>query len=251
MGMLEGKRTVVTGAGSGIGRAIASRFTTEGARVLVADINPDAAAETVSMLGSAALTFEVDVTDSSAVRAMIQRAVDAWGGLDVLVNNAGVGVAATTPNTSEEDWTRVISINLTGTFLGMKHGIPAIIASGGGSIVNISSVAAMVGVPDRAAYCAAKGGIMALTRAAAVDHVSEGIRINCIAPGTVDTPWVGRITSGYEDPEAARAAMQARQPHGRFVKPEEIASMAAYLASDDAGSIVGAVMVVDGGLTAR
>jgi NAD(P)-dependent dehydrogenase (short-subunit alcohol dehydrogenase family) len=177
--------------------------------------------------------------------------IEEWGGLDVMVNNAGIGVAATAPETSEEDFDRQIDVNLKGTFLGIKYAVPAMRDSGGGSIVNISSVAALVGVPDRAAYCAAKGGILALTRAAAIDHVGEGIRINCIAPGTVDTPWIGRITAGYDDPEEARAKMEARQPHGRLVTPEEIAAMAAYLASDESASVVGACMVVDGGMTAR
>ena len=133
----------------------------------------------------------------------------------------------------------------------MKYAIPAMRESGGGSVVNISSVAALVGIPDRAAYSATKGGILALTRAAAIDHVGESVRVNCIAPGTVDTPWIGRITAGYDDPEEARARMQARQPHERFVQPEEIAAMAAYLASDESASCIGACMVVDGGVTAR
>jgi NAD(P)-dependent dehydrogenase (short-subunit alcohol dehydrogenase family) len=173
------------------------------------------------------------------------------GGLDVMVNNAGVGVAASTTETTVEDFDRVISVNLRGTFLGMKHAIPAIRDSGGGSLINMSSIAALVGLVDRAAYSAAKGGILALTRAAAIDHIEEGVRVNCIAPGTVDTPWVQRITAGYDDPEAAREKMKARQPHGRLVTSEEIAAMAAYLASDEAGSAVGAAMVVDGGMTAR
>ena len=149
------------------------------------------------------------------------------------------------------DWRRVLDVCLTGTFFAMKYAIPVIRDSGGGAIINMSSVAALVGVSDRAAYCAAKGGILALTRAAAIDHVAEGVRVNCIAPGTVDTPWVQRITSGYDDPQAARSAMEERQPHGRLVSPEEIAAMAAYLASDEAASVIGAAMVVDGGMTAR
>ena len=168
-----------------------------------------------------------------------------------MVNNAGIGVAGTTLETGEDDWYRVMDVNLKGTFLGMKYAIPAIRESGGGSVINISSIAALVGIPDRAAYSAAKGGILALTRAAAIDHVEEGVRVNCIAPGTVDTPWISRITAGYDDPEEARARMQARQPHGRFVTPEEIAAMAAYLASDESASVVGACMIVDGGMTAR
>jgi NAD(P)-dependent dehydrogenase (short-subunit alcohol dehydrogenase family) len=203
------------------------------------------------MEGEATLIRQTNVTRADEVEALVQGVVEEWGGLDVMVNNAGIGVAATAPETSEEDWDRQMDVNLKGTFFGIKYAVPAMRDSGGGSIINISSVAALVGVPDRAAYCAAKGGILALTRAAAIDHISEGVRVNCIAPGTVDTPWIGRITAGYDDPEEARARMEARQPHGRFVQPEEIAAMAAYLASDESASAVGACMVVDGGMTAR
>lgn len=248
---LQGKRAIVTGSGSGIGRAIALRYAAEGARVMVADVDPEAGRRVAQELGGGALSHPVDVSNAEQVRTLVARAVGEWGGLDVMVNNAGVGVAATVPETDEADWDRLMGVNLKGAFLGMKYAIPAIRDSGGGSVVNISSVAALVGVPDRAAYCASKGGILSLTRAAAIDHVAEGVRVNCICPGTVDTPWIGRITAGYPDPEAARASMEARQPHGRLVSPEEIAAMAAYLASDEAGSVVGAAMVVDGGLTAR
>lgn len=251
MRRLEGKRAIVTGAGAGIGRAIALRFAEEGARVIVADIDPGSAERAAAELSGSAISHQVDVTRPDQMEALVRRAVDEWGGLDIMVNNAGVGVAATTPDTTEEDWDRVVDVCLKGTFLGMKFAIPAIRDSGGGSVTNISSVAAMVGVRDRAAYSAAKGGVLALTRAAAMDHIEEGVRVNCIAPGTVDTPWVARITAGYDDPEATRAQMKARQPHGRLVSAEEIAAMAAYLASDEAGSVVGAAMVVDGGMTAR
>jgi len=248
---LIGRRAIVTGAGAGIGRAIALRLSAEGARVMVADVDLKAAEAVIREIGSEALAQQVDVSDEDSAVAMIARARTEWGGLDVLINNAGVGVAATTPDTDTDDWRRVLEVCLTGTFFAMKHAIPLLREGGGGAIINMSSVAALVGVTDRAAYCAAKGGILALTRAAAVDHVGEGIRVNCIAPGTVDTPWVERITSGYDDPAAARQAMEERQPHGRLVSPEEIAAMAAYLASDEAASVVGAAMVVDGGMTAR
>jgi NAD(P)-dependent dehydrogenase (short-subunit alcohol dehydrogenase family) len=250
-GQLEGKRTIVTGAGAGIGEAIARRFVAAGARVIIADIDLANAESVAQALGDAAIAHKVDVRSAEEMDALVRRAIDEWGGLDVMVNNAGIGVAATTPETTEEDWDRVLDVCLKGTFLGMKYAIPAIRDAGGGSITNISSIAATVGIRDRAAYSAAKGGVLALTRAAAMDHIEEGVRINCIVPGTVDTPWVQRITEGYDDPEAARAAMKARQPHGRLVSPEEIAAMAVYLSSDDAGSIVGAAMVVDGGMTAR
>jgi NAD(P)-dependent dehydrogenase (short-subunit alcohol dehydrogenase family) len=251
MERLSEKRVIVTGAGSGIGRAIALRLAAEGARVVVSDVDEGAAIKVASEAEGEHLVRKTDVTDSGEVEALVGAAVEEWGGLDVMVNNAGIGVAGTTTNTSEEDYERVMDVCLKGTFLGMKHAIPAIRDSGGGSVVNLSSVAALVGIGDRAVYSAAKGAILALTRAAAIDHVEEGVRVNCIAPGTVDTPWVGRITAGYDDPEEARRNMQARQPHGRFVAPEEIAAMAAYLASDEAASVIGACMIVDGGVTAR
>jgi len=249
---LRGKRAIVTGAGSGIGRAIALRLASEGASVVISDVDEEAAGSVTSEIeGGETLVHKTDVTRSGEVEALVKSAVEAWGGLDVMVNNAGIGVAGTTTSTSEEDYERVMDVCLRGTFLGMKYAIPAIRDSGGGSVINMSSVAALVGIPDRAVYSAAKGAILTITRAAAIDHVEEGVRVNCIAPGTVDTPWIGRITAGYEDPEEARANMQARQPHGRFVTPEEIAAMAAYLASDESASVIGACMIVDGGVTAR
>lgn len=251
MERLEGKRALVTGGAAGIGWAIAQRFVEEGARVTIADLDGEAAKSAAKALGEGHLSCQTDVSDEDSARAAVEYAVSEMGGLDIMVNNAGVGVAASVTETGAEDFDRVISVNLRGTFLGMKHAIPAIRDSGGGSVINMSSIAALVGLVDRAAYSAAKGGILALTRAAAIDHIEEGVRVNCIAPGTVDTPWVQRITAGYDDPEAARERMKARQPHGRLVTPEEIAAMAAYLASDEAGSAVGAAMVVDGGMTAR
>ena len=251
MRRLDGKRAIVTGAGAGIGRAIALRMAEEGAHVLVADVDEESAREVASELEGDSLVHQADVTKAEEVEALVRRATDEWGGLDVMVNNAGVGVAASTIETSEEDYERVMEVCVRGTFLGMKYAIPAIRDSGGGSVTNMSSIAALVGLNERAVYSAAKGAILSLTRAAAIDHIDEGVRVNCIAPGTVDTPWVARITAGYEDPEDAREKMKARQPHGRLVSPEEIAAMAAYLASDEADSVVGAVMVVDGGVTAR
>ncbi|MDQ3791189.1 MAG: glucose 1-dehydrogenase [Actinomycetota bacterium] len=251
MDRLEGKRAIVTGAGAGIGRSIALRFAAEGARVAVADVDEEAAKRVASEIDGEALARRTNVARAGDVEALVADVVEAWGGLDVMVNNAGIGVAATAVSTTEDDYERVMDVCVRGTLLGMKYAIPAIRESGGGSVINMSSVAALVGITDRAVYSAAKGAILSLTRAAAIDHVEEGVRVNCIAPGTVDTPWIGRITSGYEDPEQARANMQARQPHNRFVTPEEIAAMAAYLASDESASCIGACMVVDGGVTAR
>jgi NAD(P)-dependent dehydrogenase (short-subunit alcohol dehydrogenase family) len=251
MERLQGKRAIVTGAGAGIGRAIALRLAGEGARVALADVDGGAADKVASEIDGETLVRRTDVTTADEVEALISSVVESWGGLDVMVNNAGVGVAATAVNTTEEDYDRVMDVCVRGTLLGMKYAIPAIRDSGGGSVINMSSVAALVGITDRAVYSAAKGAILSLTRAAAIDHVEEGVRVNCIAPGTVDTPWVSRITSGYDDPEEARANMQARQPHNRFVTPEEIAAMTAYLASDESASCIGACMIVDGGVTAR
>ncbi len=254
MERLGGKRTVVTGAGAGIGRAIALRLSGEGARVTLADVDIDAAEQVageISELGGEAFVHETDVTRAGDFEALVGRVVSEWGGLDVMVNNAGVGIASNVVDAKEEDYDLMMDVCVRGTYLGMKYAIPAIRDSGGGSVINMSSIAALVGLNDRAIYCAAKGAILSMTRAAAIDHIEEGVRVNCIAPGTVDTPWIGRITATYDDPEEARATMQARQPHNRFVTPEEIAAMAAYLASDEAGSAIGACMTVDGGMTAR
>ncbi len=248
---LEGKRAIITGAGAGIGRAIAIRLASEGARVALADVDEDAARRVAEEINGDTIVQETDVTRAKDVEALVERVVSGWGGLDVMVNNAGVGTASTVVDATEEDYDRMMDVCVRGTFLGMKYAIPAIRDSGGGSVINMSSIAALVGLNDRAIYCAAKGAILSMTRAAAMDHVEEGVRVNCIAPGTVDTPWIDRITSTYDDPQEARKKMQARQPHNRFVTPEEIAAMATYLASDEAGSTIGACMTVDGGMTAR
>ncbi len=251
MQRLEGQRTIVTGAGSGIGKAIALRLASEGAKIALADVDEAAAEAVANEMTTDTLVHETDVTDAASMEDLVRRVVDEWGGLDVMVNNAGVGIASTVVDATEDDYDKMMNVCVRGTYLGMKYAIPAIRESGGGSVVNMSSIAALVGLKDRAIYCAAKGAILSMTRAAAIDHIEENVRVNCIAPGTVDTPWVARITSTYDDPEAARETMKARQPHGRLVTAEEIAAMAAYLASDDAASTVGACMVVDGGMTAR
>ena len=252
---LENKVAAVTGSSLGIGRAIAVAFGREGASVVINyRSHPEEGQEAVEEIqksGGQAISVQADVSEPDGVRNLIQQTVEEFGRLDVMVNNAGVGVAGTAITTTEEEYERVMDVCVRGTFLGMKHAIPAIKDAGGGSVIHMSSVAALVGLVDRAVYSAAKGAIYSMTRASAIDHVGEGVRVNCIAPGTVDTPWVARITSGYDDPEEARANMRARQPHGRLVTPEEIAAMAAYLASEEAGSIVGACMAVDGGVTAR
>lgn len=233
-----GKRALVTGAGSGIGAAIARRLAGEGAAVVLADLEPGPATVLARELGATAI--HLDVRDE-------QQVAPAMADLDVLVNVAGIGSTTTAPETPLDVWEDVFAVNARGTFLCCKHAIPAMAARGGGSIVNISSVAALVGLKRRAAYCAAKGAVVALTRALAVDHVGEGIRVNAVCPGTVDSPWVRRLVS-----EAGESLddLRARQAMGRLGTPDEIAAAVAYLASDEAAFVTGTTLVVDGGLTA-
>lgn len=251
MKRLKGKCAIVTGGASGIGKAIVQMFVSEGAKVIVADIDFKSAKSLCNDLNNQVKPFELNVTSEENFEALINFCEKEFEGLEIFVNNAGIGLASKLPDTFESDWQRVIDVNLKGTFLGMKYAIPLMKKSGGGSIINISSIAALVGLVDRAVYSASKGGIIAMSRAAAIDHINDNIRINCIAPGTVDTPWIERITQTYEDPAAAKKAMKDRQPHGRLVSPDEIASMAVYLASDESKSTIGSVMIVDGGMTAK
>ncbi len=233
-----GKRALVTGAGSGIGAAVARRLAAGGADVILAD---------VALLPIEALAREIggqplqlDVRDEEQVAA-------AMPGLDVLVNVAGIGSTTTAPETPLDVWEDVFAVNARGTFLCCKHAIPGMAERRGGSIVNIASVAALVGLRNRVAYCASKGAVVALTRALAVDHVADGIRVNAVCPGTVDSPWVRRLV---EDAGESLDALRARQPMGRLGLPEEIADAVAYLASDAAAFVTGTTLVIDGGLTA-
>jgi NAD(P)-dependent dehydrogenase (short-subunit alcohol dehydrogenase family) len=193
--------------------------------------------------------IHVEVNDSDSVQRLVKESVEILGGLDVVVNNAGYGTAGKLLDTEESEWAKMMSVNLTGTFLVSKYALPHLLEQDQSCIINMSSVAGMVGVRDRAAYCTTKGGVIAFTKAVALDYVDQGLRVNAICPGTVDTPWVGRMISQYPDPEAARAAMVARQPMGRLGMPAEIAQAAVYLASNDAGFITGTSFVIDGGLT--
>jgi 2-keto-3-deoxy-L-fuconate dehydrogenase len=221
-----GKRALVTGAGSGIGAAIARLFEAEGAEVIAADLT--------------GTDVQLDVRVETQVAAVVRD-------VDVLVNVAGIGSTTTAPQTSLEAWEDVFAVNARGTFLCCKHAIPTMVARGGGSIVNIASVAALVGLRNRAAYCASKGAVVSLTRALAVDHVNDGIRVNAVCPGTVDTPWVRRLVGEVGE---SLDELTARQPLGRLGTPEEVAEAAAYLASDAASFVTGSVLVIDGGLTA-
>lgn len=233
MSSLAGKRALVTGAGSGIGAAVARRLAAEGAQVIVADLAPEAVADE---LGAQAIVLDVRDEDQVA---------PAMADLDVLVNVAGIGSTTNAPDTTLDVWENVFAVNARGTFLCCKHAIPGMAARGGGSIVNIASVAGLVGLRNRAAYCASKGAVISLTRALAVDHVADGIRVNAVAPGTVDSPWVRRLV---EDVGESLDALRARQPMGRLGTPEEIADAVVYLAA--AEFVTGSVLVIDGGLTA-
>jgi 2-keto-3-deoxy-L-fuconate dehydrogenase len=248
-GKVSGRVALITGAGSGIGEATALLFAREGAEICAVDVNESGATATARAIGDA-LAVTANVSSSDEVQAAVSRCLDRFGRIDVLVNCAGVGSTQTLADTPEEVWDRVFAVNTRGTFLTCKYVLPHML-SGGGCIVNIASVAGMVGIRNRAAYCASKGAVISLTQSIAVDYVGQGIRCNCICPGTVDSPWVGRLLDAAEDPVAERAALIARQPMGRLGLPEEIAAAALYLASDDAAFMTGSQLVIDGGLTAQ
>jgi 2-keto-3-deoxy-L-fuconate dehydrogenase len=235
-----GRRALVTGAGSGIGAAVARRLAEEGAELLLADAAGDRVRDVAGELGEAVRWVQLDVRDEDAVRA-------ATGDLDVLVNVAGIGSTTSAPDTPLDVWEDVFAVNARGTFLCCKHAIPGMVARGGGTIVNIGSVAGLVGLRNRAAYCASKGAVIALTRALAVDHVGDGVRVNVVCPGTVDSPWVQRLV---HDAGESLDTLRARQPMGRLGTPEEIADAVLYLASDAAAFVTGSSLVIDGGLTA-
>jgi NAD(P)-dependent dehydrogenase (short-subunit alcohol dehydrogenase family) len=237
----SGKRALVTGAGSGIGEAVARGLHTEGADVLLADLRAEPVEAIAAELGERATPVTLDVRDEDAVQRVVS------DDLDVLANVAGIGSTTTAPETALDTWEDVFAVNARGTFLCCKHAIPAMVARGGGSIVNMGSVAALVGLRNRAAYCASKGAVIALTRALAIDHVADGVRVNAVCPGTVDSAWVRRLV---DDAGESLDALRARQPMGRLGIPDEIAAAVLYLASDDAGFVTGTAFVIDGGLTA-
>jgi 2-keto-3-deoxy-L-fuconate dehydrogenase len=226
-------RALVTGAGSGIGAAVARRLADDGYDVTVADIDPSEIAEELGATG-----IKLDVRDEAQV-------APAMAGLDVLVNAAGIGSTTSAPETPLSVWEDVFAVNARGTFLCCKHAISGMRSRKGGSIVNIASVAALVGFRNRAAYCASKGAVVALTRALAVDHVGDNIRVNAVCPGTVDTPWVKRLV---EQSGESLDVLRARQPMGRLGTPEEIADAVIYLAG--AEFVTGSILTIDGGITA-
>lgn len=252
MGELEGKVAIITGAASGIGRAAAELFAEEGAVVLAADVQDDtghALADELAARSCTCVYVHANVSKESDVAAMVGLAVSRFGKLDILFNNAGIeGEQAPTADATIDNWERVISVNLKGPFLGLKHGIPAMLRNGGGSIINNASVAGMVGFPGIPAYCAAKGGVIQLTRTAALEYATQGIRVNCLCPGVIDTPMVGRFTHGNPD---ALGQLTQMEPVARLGRPREVAELALFLASDRSSFITGAIIPVDGGFVAR
>ncbi|MGW2830793.1 SDR family NAD(P)-dependent oxidoreductase [Streptomyces sp. NPDC001286] len=236
-----GLKALVTGGASGIGRATADLLAARGAQVAVLDLDP-------STVEKPLLAFRADVSDDTSVREAVAAAVAELGGLDVVVNNAGIGAQGTVEDNDDAEWHRVLDVNVVGMVRVARAALPHLRESRHAAIVNTCSVAATAGLPQRALYSATKGAVYSLTLAMAADHIREGIRVNCVNPGTADTPWIGRLLDKAPDPAAERAALEARQPTGRLVSADEVAGAIAYLASPQSGATTGTSLAVDGGM---
>jgi NAD(P)-dependent dehydrogenase (short-subunit alcohol dehydrogenase family) len=239
---------VITGGGSGIGRATVGELAGRGIQVIALDKDGDA-------LHAVRDTFDVytsvvDVTDESATARELESISRTYGRIDILANVAGIGSTQTVIDTAPEVWDAVFAVNVRGIYNTSRAVLPGMIERCYGVIVNLASIAGMIGLPDRAAYCASKGAVVALTKAMAIDHVAHGIRVNCVCPGTIDTPWVARLVEASEDSRATRQQLIARQPMRRLGTAEEVAKAVAYLATDDSAFVTGAALVIDGGLMA-
>jgi 2-keto-3-deoxy-L-fuconate dehydrogenase len=237
----KGLSAVVTGGASGIGLATAQLLAERGASVACLDLRPEAVPEPL-------LGLRADVADDTQVAGAVATAAERHGGLDVLVNNAGIGATGTVEDNTLDEWRRVFDVNVYGMVRATRAALPYLRESAHAAIVNTCSIAAWAGLPARALYSATKGAVLSLTLAMAADHVADGIRVNCVNPGTADTPWVGRLLDAAPDPLAERAALEARQPLGRLVSPAEVAAAIAYLASPASGSTTGTALAVDGGM---
>jgi len=241
MSDFDGLVAIVTGGASGIGLATARLLASRGARVACFDVNAKDVPE--PMVG-----VEVDVTDDAAVRRGVDEVVERFGRLDVVVNNAGIGAIGTVADNPDSEWLHVLDVNVVGMVRVARAALPHLRRSPAAAVVNTCSIAATAGLPQRAVYSASKGAVLSLTLAMACDHVREGIRVNCVNPGTADTPWVGRLLAQAPDPEAERTALNARQPMGRLVSADEVAHAIAYLASPLSASTTGTALAVDGGM---
>lgn len=240
-GDFEGLKALVTGGASGIGRATAELLAARGAQVAILDLDP-------STVEKPLFGHRADVADDASVRQAVAAAVADLGGLDVLINNAGIGAQGTVEDNADEEWHRVLDVNVVGMVRTTRAALPHLRESAHAAIVNTCSIAATAGLPQRALYSATKGAVLSLTLAMAADHLREGIRVNCVNPGTADTPWVGRLLDTAADPAAERAALEARQPSGRLVSADEVAGAIAYLASPHSGATTGTALAVDGGM---
>jgi NAD(P)-dependent dehydrogenase (short-subunit alcohol dehydrogenase family) len=246
----ENKIVLVTGAAAGIGLATARLFAAEGAKVVLTDRDAPGVEAAAAAIGPDAVAVSGDVSRAADAQRMVQTALDRFGRLDVLVNNAGFGRLGTVETTEESDWDSVIDVNLKSVFLCSKYAIPALRRAGGGAIINLASTISVVGIPNRAAYVAAKGGVAALTRAMAIDHAAEGIRVNSIAPGVINSSYYDKMKQEVADPEAFVRGLNARSPLNRMGTPEEIAGAIVWLASAEASFATGSMLTIDGGYTA-
>lgn len=252
MGRLQGKVALITGAGSGIGRATAVLFGHEGARLVLMDLHEAAAEEAAASLraaGAQAVAVSGDVSESEDAKAAVGAAIQTFGRLDILHNNAAIDLRHRLHETDEEAWERSIDVNLKGTFLLCRAALPQMMEQGGGSIVNCSSLSGIIGVRRNAPYSASKGGVIAMTRQMAVDYARYNIRANCYCPGSVGTEMFERLIQKFPDPEATRKKAIEAIPLGRVATPEEIARTVLFLASDESSFVTGATLVVDGGLS--
>lgn len=245
---LDGKVALVTGAGSGIGKETALRFAGEGASVVCADIRGDAAIATAAEIGEQALGLELDVTSTPSIVAGLEQLLDRFDGLDCVINNAGVTIVGAAHDMPEEEWDRELDTNLKSVYLVSKAAWPHLVERGGGSITSTASIAGIWAIPEDAAYCASKAGVIMLTKCMALDGAKAGIRVNCICPGFIETPMIDGYFDDQPDPQASRDYATSIHPLGRLGKPRDIADGFVYLSSDEASWVTGTPLVIDGGL---